>query len=44
MVAWRFDGTDNTVNYGDIDPHANFARDLKIYVNQGSNPVRAVFD
>jgi hypothetical protein len=43
IVAWRFDGMDNIVNYGDIDPNANFARDLKIYVNQASNPMRAVF-
>ncbi len=41
VVAWRFDGLVNTITYGDIDPQPDFARNLTIYVNQASNPMRA---
>jgi hypothetical protein len=40
MVQWRFNGIDNTMSYADIDPHAKFARDLRIYVNQTLNPLQ----
>jgi len=39
IVKWRFDGLDNVVSYADIDPQAQFASDVRIYVNQSMNPL-----
>ena len=39
LVKWRFNGLDNVVSFADIDPHAQFANNVKIYVNQTANPV-----
>ncbi len=33
-VRWHFTGLDNVMSYADIDPQAQFASDVKIYVNQ----------
>jgi len=38
-VKWRFNGLDNVVSYADIDPQAQFASDVRIYVNQSMNPL-----
>ena len=38
-VKWRFDGLDNVVSFADIDPQAQFANDVSIYVNQSTNPL-----
>ncbi len=40
LVKWKFDGLDNVVNFADIDPYAQFANNVKIYVNQGANRLR----
>jgi hypothetical protein len=37
-MKWRFNGLDNVVSYADIDPRAEFARNVRIYVNQTYNP------
>jgi hypothetical protein len=40
-VRHRFDGMDNVVGYGDIDPASTWAHNIKIYVNQAHNPLHA---
>ncbi len=40
-VKWRFDGLDSAMSYADIDPYAPFASNVKIYVDQSANPMRA---
>lgn len=41
IVKWRFNGLDDVMNYADIDPYARFASNVRIYVDQSSNPMRA---
>ncbi len=41
VVNWRFDGLDNVVRFGDIDPHATWGKNVKVYVNQSYNPLHA---
>lgn len=35
-VKWHFIGSDNVVSYADIDPQAQFAGNVRIYVNQST--------
>ncbi len=37
LVKWRFNGLDNVVNFADIDPQAQFANNVRIFVNQAAN-------
>ena len=39
LVEWRFNGVRDVIAYTDIDPGAQFARTIKIYVNQSTNPM-----
>jgi hypothetical protein len=41
VVNWRFDGLDNVVRFGDIDPHATWGKNVKVFVNQSYNPLHA---
>ena len=36
MVRWHFNGLDNVMSFADIDSQAQFASDVKIYVNQST--------
>ena len=36
IVRWHFIGLDNVLSYTDIDPQAQFASNVKIYVNQST--------
>ena len=37
LVKWRFNGLDNVISFADIDPQAQFANNVRIFVNQGTN-------
>ncbi len=39
IVKWRFNGLDNVVSFADIDPQAQFANNVRIYVNQNVSPL-----
>ena len=41
IVKWHFNGLDNVMSYADIDPYAQFASNVRIYVDQSFNPIRA---
>ncbi len=40
IVKWRFNGLDNVMSYADIDPRAQFASNVRIFVNQAKNMLR----
>jgi hypothetical protein len=41
VVKWRFDGLDNVVSFADVDPLAPWASNVKVYVNQSTNPLHS---
>lgn len=41
IVKWRFDGLDSVMSYANVDPYAQFASNMRIYVDQSSNPMRS---
>ncbi len=34
LIKWRFNGTDGAIHFNQLDPSAQFADDVTIYVNR----------
>jgi len=41
IVNWRFNGMDNVVRFSDIDPQATWASNIRVFVNQATNPLNS---
>ena len=41
LVKWRVDGMDNVVSFADVDPQAPWARNVRVFVNQSTNPMHS---